>query len=406
MGLHDPFYPRMFRLAEQAPQQVTEQHLRAAAPTVDEAETWIQLDNNLKYVLINITTGSAATVCRQHQHEIGLEILRQLHIRFALPIGTRSIGYLTKIMKPTFDHNNFEESFSSWEFDVNRYERDNNTQLPDQIKIAILLNETKGPLQQHLQLSASTAPTYNDVRLVIMEYYRATTAFKRLQQTASSSVATNFGGGAAPMDIGAINKGKGKWKGKGKSKGKKGNKGKTSHKGKGKGYGQQYKGKGHIGYAPVPYNPFAGKGYNTGKGKGKATGNGKGKGKAPTQGCYKCGQPGRIAKDCRVAVYNLQEVDNNEWNQDATTYWYGHQSTFDSNWWTDDQTQVQAVQQQQQQLALPPPQQADPTTTIHIGAINAPSSNHQQGISTTGKPATSHTHTRTTRRQSQQRVDD
>ena len=389
MGLHDPFYPRMFRLAEQAPQQVTEQHLRAAAPTVDEAETWIQLDNNLKYVLINITTGSAATVCRQHQHEIGLEILRQLHIRFALPIGTRSIGYLTKIMKPTFDHNNFEESFSSWEFDVNRYERDNNTQLPDQIKIAILLNETKGPLQQHLQLNASTAPTYNDVRLVIMEYYRATTAFNRLQQTASSSVATNFGGGAAPMDIGAINKGKGKWKGKGKSKGKKGNKGKTSHKGKGKGYGQQYKGKGHIGYAPVPYNPFAGKGYNTGK--GKATGNGKGKGKAPTQGCYKCSQPGHIAKDCRVAVYNLQEVDNNEWNQDATTYWYGHQSTFDSNWWTDDQTQVQAVQQQQQQLALPPPQQADPTTTIHIGAINAPSSNHQQGISTTGKPATSHT---------------
>ena len=193
------------------------------------------------------------------------------------------------------------------------------------------------------------------------------------------------------MDIGAINKGKGKWKGKGKSKGKKGNKGKTSHKGKGKGYGQQYKGKGHIGYAPVPYNPFAGKGYNTGKGKGKATGNGKGKGKAPTQGCYKCGQPGHIAKDCRVAVYNLQEVDNNEWNQDATTYWYGHQSTFDSNWWTDDQTQVQAVQQQQQQLALPPPQQADPTTTIHVGAINAPSRNHQQGISTTGKPATSHT---------------
>ena len=194
MGLHDPFYPRMFRLAEQAPQQVTEQHLRAAAPTVDGAETWIQLDNNLKYVLINITTGSAATVCRQHQHEIGLEILRQLHIRFALPIGTRSIGYLTKIMKPTFDHNNFEESFSSWEFDVNRYERDNNTQLPDQIKIAILLNETKGPLQQHLQLNASPAPTYNDVRLVIMEYYRATTAFNRLQQTASSSVATNFGG--------------------------------------------------------------------------------------------------------------------------------------------------------------------------------------------------------------------
>ena len=82
MGIHDPFYPRMFRLAEQATQQVTEQHLRAAASTLEEADQWIQLDSNLKYVLINVTTGPAATLCRQHQHEIGLEILRQMHIRF------------------------------------------------------------------------------------------------------------------------------------------------------------------------------------------------------------------------------------------------------------------------------------------------------------------------------------
>ena len=118
MGLQDPFYPRMFRIAEQATQQVTEKHLRAAASTLEEAEQWIQLDNNLKYALINITTGSAVTICRQHQHEIGLEILRQLHIRFALPVGTRSIGYLTKLLKPTFDTNNFEESFSNWEFEL------------------------------------------------------------------------------------------------------------------------------------------------------------------------------------------------------------------------------------------------------------------------------------------------
>ena len=92
------------------------------------------------------------------------------------------------------------------------------------------------------------------------------------------------------MDIGAINKGKGKYKGKSnKGKGKKGYKGKHSNKGyKGKGYAQQGKGKGYIGYAQVPYNN---KGYSTGKGKGKQHGSGKEKRKAPTQGCYKCGQP-------------------------------------------------------------------------------------------------------------------
>ena len=172
MGLHDPFYPRMFRLAEAATQQVTEAHLRQAATTLEEADAWVQLDSNLKYVLINVTTGAAATLCRQYQHEIGLEILRQLNIRFALPIETRSIGYLTKLLKPTFDNNNFEESFSNWEFELSKYERDNNTQLPDQVKIAVLMNETKGPLQQHLQLMAGATPTYTDVRATIMEYYQ------------------------------------------------------------------------------------------------------------------------------------------------------------------------------------------------------------------------------------------
>ena len=83
MGIQDNFYPRMFNLAEQSAQQLTEAHLRAAAATLEEADKWVQPDQNLKYVLINVTQGAAATVCRQHQREIGLEILRQLHNRFA-----------------------------------------------------------------------------------------------------------------------------------------------------------------------------------------------------------------------------------------------------------------------------------------------------------------------------------
>ena len=120
MGLQDPFSPRMFRLAEQAAQQVTEAHLRQAATTLEEADAWVQLDQNLKYVLISVTTVAAATLCRQHQHESGLEVLRHMNMRFSLPVGTRSIGYLTKLLKPTFDANNFEESFSTWEFELNR----------------------------------------------------------------------------------------------------------------------------------------------------------------------------------------------------------------------------------------------------------------------------------------------
>ena len=99
-----------------------------------------------------------------------------------------------------------------------RYERDSNAQLPDQVEIAVLMNETTGPLQQHFQLNASATPTYAEVRTIIMEYYRTTTAFSRLQQLSSSPVSTNLGGGPAPMDIGATYRGKGKGKGKNKKK--------------------------------------------------------------------------------------------------------------------------------------------------------------------------------------------
>jgi len=89
--------------------RLTEAELRGAAATTQEQEESVQLDHNLKYVLIITTTAAAATLCRQHHHEIGLEIYRQLLIRFKTPLGTRSIGCLTKLPEPTFDANSFEE---------------------------------------------------------------------------------------------------------------------------------------------------------------------------------------------------------------------------------------------------------------------------------------------------------
>ena len=191
MGLQtDNIFPQLLSRAERATTVLTDAELLGAATTIEEGEKWTQLCNNLKYILINITSGPAATVCRQHQDAMGLEVYRQLRNRFAIPVGTRSIGYLTRLLKPKFDNNDFEESFSTWEFELARCERDNNAQLPDQVKKAVLMNEATGPLQQHLHLNASATPTYAEVRTTVMEYYRTTTAFSRLQQQSSSSVST------------------------------------------------------------------------------------------------------------------------------------------------------------------------------------------------------------------------
>ena len=161
------FDSRFLPKAAQSPTRLTEAELRGAAASQQEIDEWLQLDHNLKYVLIITTTAAAATLCRQYQHEIGLEIYRQLLLRFKTPLGTRSIGYQTKLLEPTFDTNNFDESFSNWEYEIQQYESDNSTNLPDQVKVAVLMNRTRGPLQQHLHLNAGASPTYAEIRTTI-----------------------------------------------------------------------------------------------------------------------------------------------------------------------------------------------------------------------------------------------
>ena len=361
LGLQDPDYNRLLRQSEQSAGSVTNDQLENAAPSQQVAEQWIQLSNNLHYILVSTCDGPASTICRQNMQGNGFETWRLIHARYSIPFGTRSIGYLTKLLKPQLDEQKFEESFTTWEFQLSRYEQDNNTLLPDAVKIAVLLNETKGPLQQHLQLQAGNITTYAQIRSMVIEYYRATASFTRLQSITSGS---NNNQGPAPMDIGATwyNKGKGK-KGKHKGKGKH-NKGK-GYGGYGNNFGyNNYKGgKGKYNQQPVGQgNPFKGQqGYAKGKGynnKGKGKGcysnqqGGKGsKGKQATNVCYRCGQPGHMAKQCRVAIYNC-DTGNFDTN-DQTDDWYS-QSHYDNNWYHQDQTHMQ-------KLALPqPPQMADP----------------------------------------------
>ena len=56
----------------------------------------------------------------------------------SIPVGTTSIRYLTKLLKPTFNMNNVEETFSQGEFELNKFERDNGQALPESVKIAVL----------------------------------------------------------------------------------------------------------------------------------------------------------------------------------------------------------------------------------------------------------------------------
>ena len=376
-GLINPVLPRLLARAETSLQAITDDLLRDGASTPAEGDQWIRLAAELQFILISTTKASAATVCRQMGiNSNGFETWRQIHRRFSIPVGTRSIGYLTKLLKPSFDEHRFEEAFASWEFEVNRYERENTVNIPDSIKIAILLNETRGALQQHLQLTASNTRDYNTVREIIIEYYRTTASFSRMQQLQSYDPNTSnqhtTSQGPAPMDIGAAYNSS--WQ-KGKGKGKKGHqKGKGKHQGKGYNSSFNNKGKGKGGYPIGQGNPFQQgnqyKGASKGKGKYPPNINMKGKGKAKGKDtCYKCGQQGHIARNCRMPVYNIGNEENQQWENDPTYDWYQdqYQQDYDQGWYSQDWTQHQQGYDQGYQQPAASSQSPPPASTTQTG---------------------------------------
>ena len=210
-----------------------------------------------------------------HQHHLrcssnglGLEVYRQLCNRFAIPVGTRSIGYLTKLLKPRFDNNNFWRvllNMGIWacplwawpQCTTTRPGEDSSPHEPDNRTTS----KTSTPQRRHhTNLCRSEGSNHGALK-------NQNSVLKTPTTLVLSS--TNFGGGPAPMNIGATYKGNGKGKGKNKGKGYgKGNKGKGYRQGEDYGgYGIYNKGKSKGKQQPW-YQPKGGDKGNKGKARG------------------------------------------------------------------------------------------------------------------------------------------
>jgi hypothetical protein len=309
LNMADPGYRASMNLAAQETDEINFETLAR-----DRQRMSIHLQN----VLISLTEGPALRIVkRQEQSENGFEAWRQLCLRYVLQ--------------------EFESNFNDFEAEIEKYDRDQNSPFPDEVKIGVLLSRTSGPLHEHLLLNTDLSTPWNQIRTTVINYFQTNKTYKNLRNSQSSFGSTN---GPTPMEIDAI------WRRlKGKSKGKGKDKGKSKSKGKDDG--------GHFGSKGKSKSKDKGKGKDKGKSKGK--GKGKSKFAYPTSSsssssspliCSHCGKQGHSADTCWSRISALiSELANweesNEWDSEWDFTWdeqtWNVSSVYDdSTWWSTD----------------------------------------------------------------------
>ena len=227
--------------------------------TEESAVTIRTLSHTLYALLATLTTGRSLRLIQRVPNRNGFEAWRQMVAENAPKTAGRRFAMLQGVLQPGMSDNpaKFEETWKSWEHQVDIYENLSSTKLDDDVKISVVLRECPQKLRDHqLVNSQQFESNYNKLRAIIQAFLN----------TNKTWIVNDFRE-TVPMDVDYI----GKSKSKGKSKGKSGSNSKGKSKGKNKDRNQ---------------------------GKSKSNSNGKGKGKPDNdKECYVYGKRSHLAGD-------------------------------------------------------------------------------------------------------------
>ena len=247
-----------------------------------------QRSGKLYGLLASLVRNKALSVIRSVSVGDGYEALRQLTLALRPSNNNRGLALLQALTSwPQFQMNQQIQPQLLRLEEVFEEARKAGSEVPDQLKQAVLLKAVTGQLKTHLNLNIEANTKYSDLREQVLRWDRG-------QQKWSGLIVPDD---PYPMDINRMSDEKGK--------GKKG-------KGKGKSYDQKGKGKSKG----KSKSKDGAKGFSKGKGKdGKGKGGGKydgSKGKTSGKGdrsCHICGKYGHFARDCwsqNVRSVNLE----------------------------------------------------------------------------------------------------
>ena len=184
-----------------------ESQLVANLPTGTEesAVTIRTLSHTLYALLATLTTGRSLRLMQRVPNRNGFEAWRQMAAENAPKTAGRRFAMLQAVLQPGMSNNpaKFEETWKSWEHQVDIYEHLSSTKLDDDVEISVVLRECPQKLRDNLLVNSQQFESnYNKLRAIIQAYLNTnkTWIVNEFRET-------------HPMDVDEI--------GKSKSKGKK-----------------------------------------------------------------------------------------------------------------------------------------------------------------------------------------
>ena len=136
----------------------------------ESAVTIRTLSHTLYALLTTLTTGRSLRLVQRVPNRSGFEAWRQMAAENAPKTAGRRFAMLQAVLQPGMSDNpaKFEETWKSWEHQVDIYENLSSTKLDDDVKISVVLRECPQKLRDHLLVNSQQFESnYNKLRAII-----------------------------------------------------------------------------------------------------------------------------------------------------------------------------------------------------------------------------------------------
>ena len=112
------------------------------------------------------------------------------------------MGHFNSIYAFTFTDPSFQKDLTAWETLISDYQRHSGSIIPVDMKILLLTGKLPSHLQDHVTLNTVDSSSYNDIKEVLVNYFKSKKAF--MPPSYLNPEAAQSSNGPAPMQVGQV----------------------------------------------------------------------------------------------------------------------------------------------------------------------------------------------------------